>query len=566
MRILFIAEDFMLEKINQKSKLIVAVLFILMTLAGILATTSYGMPWDERMEIRTLGTSVREYIGLFVGEEKMPYQTSTGIAMADVSDNPDVDHGQSVYYPISPILFADLGPDGARTLMLVFHAYTFLIFMAGVFFLYLIAKFLTGDWKYGVVASLFMYLSPRFFAEGHYNSKDIMTMAVIIISFFFAIKFIETQKFRYAVTFAAVSAVAANMRIVGLFFFGLAGLLYLIYLTVLKKWNRKTFLAGVTAVVSFVGFYFVLTPPAWASPVKFIQYAFRRSANYTDWPGFVFFQGAVHRPVPWNYIPVMIAVTTPILILLLIIIGNLTTIGQVFKTKAKDIFSGPLKYFLMSFLFVWVFLGFAMIKKPILYDNWRHFYFLYGFLLILAIGGLAFIIGKLKGKVRWAVTALVAVQLIACATTIVLNHPFQNVYYNFLAGAHPGEKYEMDYWNVSQVNLLMKLVDETKPKSTIYICAMDWYSQDGLVKAYNILPAKYKELIQLADYNYREMSDRADYLVINLKPQQISEYSKNEGGVDWIYTQSLGEYAEAYPVVVSNNAYGSDFMTIYKVK
>ena len=437
--------------------------------------------------------------------------------------------------------------------------------MASVVFLYLIAKFLTGDWKYGVVASLFMYLSPRFFAEGHYNSKDIMTMSMIIISFWFMIKFIETKKYRYATLFAAVSAVAANMRIVGLFFFGLAGLLYLIYLTVMKQWNRKTFLVGLTAVVSFVGFYFVLTPPAWASPVKFIQYVFKRSSNYEDWPGFVFFQGSVHRPVPWNYIPVMIAVTTPILILLLIIVGNMTTIGQVFKTKAKDIFAGPLKYFLMSFVFVWVFLGFAMIKTPILYDNWRHFYFLYGFLLILAVGGLSFIIGKLKGKVRWAVAALVAVQLIACATTMVLNHPYQNVYFNFLAGAHPGEKYEMDYWNVSQANLLMKLVDETKPDKTLYVYAADWYTYDGLVKARNILPTEYKKLIKVVEFSYEGIPDRAKYLVINLKPLQMSEYGTLTYGVGWIGNKKLVGYAKIYPVVVSNMAYGSDFMTIYEL-
>jgi len=555
----------MLEKINQKSKLFVAILFILMTLIGLLVTPSYGMPWDELMEIRTLGSSVREYVGLFKGEENEPLKSTTGIILTDISENPDIDHGQSVYYPLSPILFADLGPTGARNLMLAFHAYTFLIFMAGVVFLYLIAKFLTGDWKYGVVASLFMYSSPRFFAEGHYNSKDIMTMSLLIISFWFMIKFIETKKFRYATLFAAVSAVAANMRIVGLFFFGLAGLLYLIVLTVMKQWNRKTFLAGVIAVLAFVAFYFLLTPAAWESPVKFIQYVFKRSSNYEDWPGFVFFQGAVHRPVPWNYIPVMIAVTTPILILLLIIIGNLTTIGQVIKTKAKDIFAGPLKYFLLSFVFVWVFLGFAMIKTPILYDNWRHFYFLYGFLLILAIGGLAFIIGKLKGKVRWAVAALVAVQLIACATTMVLNHPYQNVYFNFLAGAHPGEKYEMDYWNVSQANLLMKLVDETKSDKTLYVYAADWYTYDGLVKARNILPTEYKKLIKVVEISYEGIPDRAKYLVINLKPLQMSKYGTLTYGASWIGNNKLVGYAKNYPVVVSNKAYGSDFMTIYEL-
>jgi hypothetical protein len=555
----------MLEKINGKSKLIVAILFILMTLIGLLVTPNYGMPWDELMEIRTLGSSVREYVGLFQGEENEPETSTTGIVLTDVSKNPDVDHGQSVYYPLSPVLFADLGPSGGRTLMLIFHAYTFLIFMAGVVFLYFIAKFLTGDWKYGVVASLFMYLSPRFFAEGHYNSKDIMTMSVLIICFWFMIKFIETKKYRYATLFAAVCAIAANMRIVGLFFFGLAGLLYLICLTVSKQWNRKTFLAGVIAVFAFVLFYFLLTPAAWESPVEFIQYVFKRSSNYEDWPGYVFFQGISHRPVPWQYIPVMIAVTTPILILLLTIIGNITTIGQLFRTKVKELFAGNLKYYLLSVVFIWAFLGFAMIKKPILYDSWRHFYFLYGFFLLLAVGGLKCISDKLKGKVRWVVAGLVAIQLLACATSIVMNHPYQYVYFNFLAGAHPGENYEMDYWNVSQVNALIKLIDETDPEKKINLYAAEWCSYDGLVKAYNILPEEYKSRMQVLEIKYGSIPAEADYMMVSLRALQVSIIGATLKSSDWIYSNGLGKYVNIYPVAVSCDAYGSDFMTIYKL-
>lgn len=556
----------MLEKINKKSKLIVAVLFILMTLLGLLVTPSYGMPWDELLEIRTLGSSVREYVGLFKGEENEPGRSATGIELTDVRDNPDIDHGQSVYYPLSPILFADLGTQGARTLMLAFHAYTFLIFMAGVFFLYLIAKFLTGDWKYGVVASLLLYLSPRFFAEGHYNSKDIMTMSVLIVSFWFMIKFIETKKFRYATVFAGICAVAANMRIVGLFFFGLAGLFYLLVLTVTKQWSRKTFLAGLIAVLAFVGFYLLLTPPAWDSPVKFIQYVFKRSSNYEDWNGYVFFQGTGCRPVPWNYIPVMIAVTTPLLILLMIIIGNITTIGQLFKTKVKNLFSGNLKYYLLSFIYIWVFLGFAMIKKPILYDSWRHFYFLYGFMLLLAVGGLALIMNKLKGKVRWAVAGLVAIQLLVCTTSIVMSHPYQYVYFNMLAGKHPGENYEMDYWNVSQVSALMKLIDENDSDKTIYVCAAEWCSYDGLVKAYNVLPVEYKREMAVLEMSYSGLPSRADYLMVSLRAVQISVLSDNPASRKWIESKDLADYMSTYPVAVSCEAYGSDFMTIYKLK
>ena len=91
------------------------------------------MPWDELTESRTLGTQVREYVALVKGADAKPAQSSTGIEFPDVSKNVDIDHGQSVYYLFSPALFFQYGDGGARTLMLLWHGYTFLIFMAGVF-------------------------------------------------------------------------------------------------------------------------------------------------------------------------------------------------------------------------------------------------------------------------------------------------------------------------------------------------------------------------------------------------------------------------------------------------
>ncbi|HAX39531.1 MAG TPA: hypothetical protein DCY10_01405, partial [Clostridiales bacterium] len=80
-----------------RSRLIVAILFIVMTAIGLLVTPDYGMPWDERTEIHTLGTNVREYAALVLGADAKPAQSSTGIVFPDVSENIDIDHGQSVY-------------------------------------------------------------------------------------------------------------------------------------------------------------------------------------------------------------------------------------------------------------------------------------------------------------------------------------------------------------------------------------------------------------------------------------------------------------------------------------
>ena len=544
---------------------IVLILFVLMIAFGLLVTPDYGMPWDELTEIRVLGTNVREYAGLILGADAKPTQSSTGLEFLDVSENVDIDHGQSVYYPFAPALYANYGEDGGRTMMLLWHGYTFLVFMTGVFVIYLIASYLTKSWKYGLAASLLLYLSPRFFAESHYNNKDIMAMVMILWCLWFAIRLIEKKTIGSAVLFALFGALATNMRVTGLAFFGLCGVLYLVTLFVRREWSTKTFLLGIVALLGFVAFYAALTPGLWNDPGKFIEYVYSRSSNFSDWPGYVFYMGYTQRPVPWHYIPVMIAITTPLLVLALMIFGNVAALISPFRTKANEFFAGEQKYFGMMLVFVWAFTGFAMITRPILYDSWRHFYFLYGILLLLAVYGLKTLVDLLKGKWKWLAVGAVGAQILALLVMVILSHPFQFVYYNALAGSNPGAKYDLDYWNVSQAETLMQLIDTVDSDEQITVTAADWYTGDGLEKAYNILPENYKSRMRLVFVGYYTIARGADYLMINPRGIQICSGKTLEPRQQWILAYGLDVYLSGLTKVVSQQAFGSEFMTVYQM-
>ena len=555
----------LIEKIIKNSRIITISLFVLMTLVGLIVTPDYGMPWDEELEIRTLGSNVREYISLFKGKTGEPYQSSTGIPFPDYLTNADMDHGQSAYYPLTPALFADYGPGGPRTLMLIWHAYTFLIFMAGVLGLYFVCKFLMGGWAYGLLGSLFLYLSPRFFAEGHYNSKDMVVMALVILLIAAAIKLIESRRFSSALIFAFVAAVATNMRVTALFMFALLGLLYIVNLSVKKEWNRKNLWVGITAVLSFLLISYLITPAAWREPLGYIAYVIGRSSNFAAWPGVVFFQGWVRRPVPSSYIPTMIAVTTPILILALTLLGHITALADLFRgTKSKKL-ARETPYLLVCILFIWTFLLFAIIRRPILYNSWRHLYFLYGPMLILAVGAVRFLVQRARGKLRLVVVSAVALQLLLCAVLIGVSHPFQYVYFNPLAGRDPAQNYEFDYWNVSQTQMLMKLADQLGGDE-VNICAGDWYTADGLAKADRVLPAAYQDRVRVFSCDRLTVRIDADYLVVNRIVLQIMESQNHQMCGGWLC--SVGgrfDFPGKYQPVASLHAFGSDFMTVYSL-
>lgn len=553
------------EKIEKKSRIIVIGLFVLMTLLGILVTPDYGMPWDELLEIRTLGSNIREYVGLFKGEMQEPTRSTTGIQFTHYTENVDMDHGQSIYYPLAPALFAKYETGGPRTLMLIWHAYTFLIFMAGVIALYFVCKFLTGDWKYGVLGSLFLYLSPRFFAEGHYNSKDVVAMALGLVCLALGIKMIESKRFLFAVLFALFAAIATNMRINAVFLFGLIGILYLVHLSVKKQWSKRNFAVGLTAVLSFSGIYYLISPAAWRTPLKFLGYVFARSTNFADWDGIVFFQGTIHRPVPWYYIPVMIAVTTPILILLLIIAGHVTLIGRLIRDIRKREFSKTTPYYILCTFYILAFLLFTVIRQPILYNSWRHLFFLYGPMLILAVGAVQTIVSRLKNKVKGVAIGIIGAQLLVCLLIIIISHPFQYVYLNPLAGPDPDQNYEYDYWNVSQVKLLMKLIDKENNEEPLKIYAIDWYTADGLQKAIKVLPEAYRNRIALYNAPSTGSGSTVDFMMVNNSVRQIAELER-QNGVNWIYYGR--EYAEpiTQPIAASITEFGSEYMMVYDMR
>ena len=555
----------LIEKINQNSRIIVIAVFVLMTLIGLIVTPDYGMPWDEELEIRTLGSNVREYISLFKGKTAEPYQSSTGIPFPDYLVNPDMDHGQSVYYPLTPALFADFGPNGPRTLMLIWHGYTFLIFMAGVLGLYFVCKFLMGDWKYGLLGSLFLFLSPRFFAEGHYNSKDMVVMSLVILLIAGGIKLIESRRFPSALVFGFVAAIATNMRVTALFMFGLLGLLYIVNLTVKKEWNARNLWLGLTAVLSFLLISYLITPAAWRAPFDYIAYVIGRSSNFAAWPGLVFFQGLARRPVPSSYIPSMIAVTTPILILLLTLLGHITALAEFFREVKRKTLARESQYLLICILFIWTFLLFAIIRRPILYNSWRHLYFLYGPMLILAVAAVRFLVQCNKGKLKLLVVSAVVLQLLVCAILISISHPFQYVYFNPLAGRDPALNYEFDYWNVSQTQMLMKLADQIGGNE-VNVCAADWYTADGLAKADKVLPEPYKDRVRVFSCDVLGMKTDADYLVVNRLVLQVLEAEGSQQCSGWLC--NIGgrfDFPGRYELVASLRAFGSEFMTVYKI-
>lgn len=203
----------MTQWFRKHASLVTVLFFVLLTLAGLLTSADYGLPCDEPAEQDILRENLYEYATRLLGpqSEAARYYQANGVQL--ISQSIERDHGESAYYLAAPIL--QLQADAPDTMTVLWHAYTWLWFMAGVIALYRLMRQLGLNRFLACATALFLYLSPRFFAEGHYNNKDVVLLSLTLCTLASGLRFQKKPSFPAALLFSLFGALAANTKIIG---------------------------------------------------------------------------------------------------------------------------------------------------------------------------------------------------------------------------------------------------------------------------------------------------------------------------------------------------------------
>jgi len=515
-----------LKFLNDNYKIIVSLFFLIFLLIGLKIFNNYGLSWDEGPQ-RLIGYQNYNYIF----EKNTEIFTSIG----------------KYYGPAFEILLVALektfGPTDYRDIYLVRHLATFLLFYASVFFFYLLCKDRFGSWKIGLLGSLFLILSPRIFADAFYNSKDLAFLSVFIISIYTLIKYLDKKSFFWASVHAFVCAVLIDIRIPGVivpvFTFGFFSLKFLKSYKSEKTKPIKAFFGLLCYVILLVSLTILFWPFLWENPFSNFLAAYKEMSHY-PWGNTVLYMG---KPIPadnlpWHYIPVWMIITTPLIYTIGFISGLIFLAYRFIKRsllKMNDIIF--LLWFFVPLLTVIVF-------KSVVYDGWRHLYFIYPAFLIISLTGLIsffdFIKSKFEGKKRKILSLIFIIIVILCALNIsyfmIKNHPHQNVYFNILAGKDLRNNFELDYWGLSYRQALEYIL-KNDPRSDIKINAANFPGEFNI----DILPSKDRVRLE-----YVENINDADYF--------LSEYRSHK---------------QNYPYpnkFFSINIDGAEIMVVYKLK
>ena len=454
--------------------MVAAILMIVMFCAGLSVTFSYGQPWDERVEVGILVSNIREYAAQ-TGLEERGAAFFSEYQVPKISEYIEKDHGMAAYYVFFPILAA-MGFRQPAT-MYAWHVYSFLLFFSGVLAVFLILKELFSKPVIWFGGMLSYFMSPRFFAEGHYNNKDITFVSIMLWMLLFLIRAARTAGWKNLTIYAVFSAFLMNCKISGIAIWAFGSFFLLLY-QLIRKRDIKTCSRILYGFLLSAVLYFALTPASWKQPVQFMKYCIENATHFARWNRVILFNGNMIQPaekgLPYSYLPTWIMVTTPEHVLLLFAASCgayvFRLVQRAFlcrqqrflvKWEDKEYFAG------MLMLLFWLPFAFLVFKSPtmVLYNGWRHCYFLYVPMILLFL----YILEPTSGKKRrnesrikkYLLYGLLSLGLISAAADLIYYHPYEYVYFNRCSRSVMSvEGFEGDYWNVSTLSVLRRFEDD----------------------------------------------------------------------------------------------------------
>jgi len=457
---------------------VVGGLLVGLLVVGILAFKDYGIAWDEPVQ-RQYGSEVYEYIvhhdqALFLNRHRY-------------------------YGPVFELALYSLEKAFAltdtRSIYMMRHLVNFLFLWAGACFFFLLGRYLFRSWKVGLLGSFFLILSPRIFAHGFYNTKDTPFLSVFIAAVYTMLRYLDAKTIRAAVVHGAVCGILIATRIMGVMLPVLTVAFWGYDLLRGKaggasgagdRGGRREGAAGWVAgarravvslgayVLALAGVTVLLWPTLWRDPLRNFVRVFEGMRNF-PWEATVLYLGKYvwSTKLPWHYTPVWIGVSTPLAYIILFGVGLVAcALSRNGDTSRSSPRSGLGRRDVVVIL-GWFFLPliYFMASRAVLYDEWRHSFFIYPALLVIALAGLVWLWrlahggphGRSHGEPhavprgafrRIAPAGLilaVVLGLASTATFMIRHHPFENVFFNSLVGGVKGAggKFEMDYWGLS---------------------------------------------------------------------------------------------------------------------
>jgi hypothetical protein len=475
--------------------------FAALLVTGLLVFDDYGISWDE--------LPTREF-GLMNVEHRIPDLRALD-SLRSVS-GPAYER----FGPLFEILLVRaetwLTPGDARATMLLRHLITFLVFFAGVvlFFVFCRRRFSGGI---ALLAAICLATSPALFSHAFYNTKDISFLTAFAGAMLTLDLMLSRPAWRTVLLHAVTTAILLGTRVLGLF-----AVLLTAAAAVARRPTRRTWVE----LLAYGGVVLLLLPLVWPvlriDPLGIVRGAVVGSTSnpYTKTD---LFRGALipASDLPWDYVPTWILITTPWVLSALCAGGTASVVAAILK-RPREYLCGALQRDVLVLCWLFVPVTGTVVLRPVMYDAWRHLFFVYPAFVYLAGVGMEVVVthatrrfGETRRALVHAVaTAALLLSLGPSVAFMVANHPYEHLYFNRLAGrdmAQIKQRFELDYWGLSYRQALEHIVrSDSSPVIRIRVA-----NYPGLV---NSLMLDRKDQARI---RYVGQDADADYFVTNYR-------------------------------------------------
>lgn len=443
---------------DKAPKWLLTALLLLYVMLGIALHADFGISSDEVIE-RDNGIISLRYVGerFHIGGILQDPVIQNTASMPKLEVYKDRDY--PVVFNVAALIIERLlkiDYEDDQKIYVFRHLLTFLVNLIGLVAVYLLAKRRFHDWRIGLLAAILLIVSPRFFAESFYNSKDIVFMSLFALATYSAISFVLKPSWGNALIHGVATALAMDIRIMAITIWAVT--LVVALLRAIRKevpWKQTILLLALYSVVSAMVMY-LLWPWLWDDPLARFNEAFQKMSQFSRGPRDLLYWSQVVKTteLPWHYILTWIVISTPLLYVALFLVGAIDTlralISRLWRLWGNDaelqdlIFLGLVVSPILAVIYL----------HSVLYDGWRQMYFLYPPFLMLALKGWSVlrhhtyrhqIVGRF---IKPALNLLLGASLLWTALWMYRAHPLQNVYFNALAGSDVKSRFDVDYWGL----------------------------------------------------------------------------------------------------------------------
>ena len=536
-------------------KLITYSLFVFFFLTGVLIFKDYGISTDEDFQ-RLVGFYWLNYIANFFPGSNFLLDVQNKIKLiGDLTLS--VESGETFkYYGIIydlPLAFIEtvFNITDPKNFFYLRHFFNFFLFWISSIFFYKILIIRFKNWSLAIFGVLFYVLSPRIFAESFYNNKDLILLSLFSISFYYVLIFFKKENKLNSIKLGFISAVCTCSRVLGTLLIITCLLIYIFDLISLFKERIKSYNKYIVLVFSYSIFLIIIWPYLWENPFKNFYNTIKIFSNYLHIMQ-VLYNGDYYysNNLPWHYSIVWPAITTPILYIFFFIFGFFFFIKRFLYRFVKidnsnkrysHLWVGYREKFDVFLFFLLIIFYFLIIKlNATLYDGWRQLYFIYPIIIYYAIYALQIFYYYLKGK-KYIINYLLTAYLTFLIYILYTMHPMQMVYFNLLAKNNVSINYQVDYWGLSSIQAIRKILNYENNKSKVRIANASYVS---LWRSLVLLDKDDKNRIEFVGQDYKN----ADYIFTNFNSEVNmrlnSKYSipKNFQLVDSLYVNKIKVY------------------------